>query len=66
LVFCYIFIIETKNRTLEETAAIFDGEEVTEHIAGQGHTALGGGITDVRHEDEEKGSQTHSSGIDEK
>ncbi|KAJ8586123.1 general substrate transporter [Rhizopogon salebrosus TDB-379] len=27
LVFCYIFIIETKNHTLEETAAIFDGDE---------------------------------------
>ncbi|KAG0701572.1 general substrate transporter [Suillus ampliporus] len=26
-VFCYLFIIETKNHTLEETAAIFDGDE---------------------------------------
>lgn len=26
-VFCYFFIVETKNRTLEETAAIFDGVE---------------------------------------
>lgn len=26
-VFCYFFIVETKNRTLEETAAIFDGEK---------------------------------------
>lgn len=25
--FCYFFIVETKNRTLEETAAIFDGEK---------------------------------------
>lgn len=27
-------VIETKNRTLEETAALFDGDEVTEQIAG--------------------------------
>ena len=26
-------VIETKNRTLEETAALFDGEEVAEQIA---------------------------------
>ncbi|KAF9051363.1 hexose transporter [Panaeolus papilionaceus] len=31
-VFCYFFIIETKNRTLEETAALFDGEEATANI----------------------------------
>jgi sugar porter (SP) family MFS transporter len=31
-VFCYFFIIETKNRTLEETAALFDGEEVVEQL----------------------------------
>jgi hypothetical protein len=32
-VFVYFFVIETKNRTLEETAALFDGEEVAEQIA---------------------------------
>ncbi|GBE89823.1 hypothetical protein SCP_1701480 [Sparassis crispa] len=32
-VFLYFFIIETKNRTLEETAALFDGEDVAERIA---------------------------------
>jgi len=36
-VFCYFFIIETKNLSLEETAALFDGEEtvalVTEKAA---------------------------------
>jgi sugar porter (SP) family MFS transporter len=35
-VFLYFFVIETKNRTLEETAAIFDGADATEQIA---HTA---------------------------
>ncbi|KAJ7104354.1 general substrate transporter [Mycena belliarum] len=32
-VFLYFFLIETKNRTLEETAAIFDGVDVTAQIA---------------------------------
>lgn len=31
-VFLYFFLIETKNRTLEETAALFDGEEVAHHL----------------------------------
>jgi sugar porter (SP) family MFS transporter len=34
--FCYFYVIETKHRTLEETAALFDGEQATEAIA---HTA---------------------------
>jgi sugar porter (SP) family MFS transporter len=33
LVFCYIYIIETKNRSLEETAALFDGDEALDQIA---------------------------------
>ncbi|KAH7925088.1 hexose transporter [Leucogyrophana mollusca] len=38
-VFLYFFLVETKNRTLEETAALFDGEDVIEQIAakGEGH-----------------------------
>ncbi|KAF5381387.1 hypothetical protein D9615_008322 [Tricholomella constricta] len=32
-VFLYFFVIETKNRTLEETAALFDGDSATEQIA---------------------------------
>ncbi|KAF9500735.1 hexose transporter [Pleurotus eryngii] len=31
-VFLYFFIIETKNRSLEETAALFDGEEAAQNI----------------------------------
>jgi len=31
-VFLYLFVIETKNRTLEETAVLFDGDEVAERI----------------------------------
>lgn len=30
-----IVVIETKNRTLEETAALFDGEDATNLIVGQ-------------------------------
>jgi len=36
LAFCYFYVIETKNRSLEETAALFDGEEVVEQIAHVG------------------------------
>ncbi|TFY73153.1 hypothetical protein EWM64_g10859, partial [Hericium alpestre] len=37
MVFVFIYVVETKNRTLEETAALFDGddalEKVTQHAA---------------------------------
>jgi sugar porter (SP) family MFS transporter len=33
--FCYFFIIETKGLTLEETAALFDGENATQAIVGK-------------------------------
>ena len=36
LFFCYTFIIETKGLSLEETAALFDGEEVVEQIYARG------------------------------
>jgi sugar porter (SP) family MFS transporter len=35
-VFLYFYVVETKDRTLEETAALFDGEEATNQIV---HTA---------------------------
>lgn len=31
-VFLYFMIVETKNRTLEETAALFDGEDISKHV----------------------------------
>jgi sugar porter (SP) family MFS transporter len=40
LVFVYFFVIETKNRTLEETAVIFDGPEAAEQIAGVAQGAI--------------------------
>ncbi|PPQ83376.1 hypothetical protein CVT26_012752 [Gymnopilus dilepis] len=32
VVFCYFYIIETKGRSLEETAALFDGEEIVAEL----------------------------------
>ena len=49
LVFCYLFIVETKNRTLEETAALFDGEDLSARV-------IEGGAVDadeVRHDEHE-------------
>ncbi|KAI0762183.1 general substrate transporter [Trametes elegans] len=40
--FIWKFLIETKNRTLEETAALFDGEDTAEHLAE--HAAANAGI----------------------
>lgn len=39
-VFCWFFIIETKGKTLEETAAIFDGDEHIEKIQGEAAQAV--------------------------
>ncbi|KAJ3491276.1 hypothetical protein NLJ89_g11353 [Agrocybe chaxingu] len=36
-VFLWFFVVETKNRTLEETAALFDGDEAAEQIAAAAH-----------------------------
>jgi hypothetical protein len=38
-VFVYLFIVETKGRSLEETAALFDGEEAEHAIATHGGAA---------------------------
>ena len=37
----YPVVVETKNRSLEETAALFDGEEVAEQIAAAAHVSEG-------------------------
>ena len=52
-VFLYFFVVETKNRTLEETAALFDGDDLAKlHAAAQQAAAA-----EVRHEDyDEKSS----------
>ncbi len=54
LVFLYFFVVETKHRTLEETAALFDGEDLAAiHAAAQ--YAAG----DVRHEDYDEKTSDH-------
>ncbi|KAH8103089.1 general substrate transporter [Cristinia sonorae] len=51
LVFLYFFVVETKNLSLEETAALFDGEDAS--------NALHNATRDVRHEDlDEKASNS--------
>ncbi len=50
-VFLYFFVVETQNRTLEETAALFDGDDL-DKLHQAGHQAV-----EVRHEDyDEKSS----------
>ncbi|KAF9237429.1 general substrate transporter [Melanogaster broomeanus] len=56
--FCYTFIIETKNRTLEETAALFDGDEGLSRIADQ--AAKHAGLTPSAEEIEEKETNSES------
>ncbi|KAJ7610384.1 general substrate transporter [Roridomyces roridus] len=52
-VILYFFVIETKNRTLEETAAIFDGADAAEHIFDA--AAAQAGLAHDLGLDEEKG-----------
>ena len=53
LAFVYIFIVETKNLSLEETAALFDGDDVK--------ATLGAIAEEIRHDDgDDKGSGSGS------
>ena len=53
LVFVYLFIVETKNLSLEETAALFDGDDAK--------NALEAVAMDIRHDDiDEKGSGSYT------
>jgi MFS family permease len=47
LVFIWLYLIETKNRTLEETAAIFDGEEKVAMIEEQAKRQIQGDNSDT-------------------
>ncbi|RPD54434.1 general substrate transporter [Lentinus tigrinus ALCF2SS1-7] len=53
--FIWRYLIETKNRTLEETAALFDGEDTAERLAHHAAENLGIPPADG-HSDGEKGS----------
>lgn len=50
LVYCWIFVIETKGLSLEETAALFDGTE--DQVVTQGLQAAGAIPSDTRSEKE--------------
>lgn len=39
LVYIFLFLVETKGKTLEETAALFDGKEVVQNIENVGNEA---------------------------
>ncbi|PAV15162.1 hexose transporter [Pyrrhoderma noxium] len=49
--FCYVYIIETKNRSLEETAALFDGVDADDLLAHQAD------VKEVRDDSEKAGSE---------
>jgi len=57
-VFLYFYVIETKNRTLEETAAIFDGDGATEQIVASAaaHAGVTHDIGGVEEKIDEKAS----------
>ena len=59
--FCYLFIVETKNRTLEETAALFDGVDASDLLSHEVGTGFGVPPKEVR-QDDEKYSESHDSG----
>ncbi|KAJ3559384.1 hypothetical protein NM688_g380 [Phlebia brevispora] len=60
LVFLYIFIVETMGLSLEETAAVFDGDDVK--------NAIGTVATEIRHDEltDEKGSGSFTPSKEEK
>ncbi|KAL0950709.1 hypothetical protein HGRIS_007485 [Hohenbuehelia grisea] len=57
LVFLYFFVVETRNKSLEETAALFDGEEAAEHIKA---TALGVPTEFFDHDEKKEGSSNEN------
>jgi len=63
LIFVYFFIIETRNRTLEETAALFDGKDHVAKIAevAAARAGLAQDFTDVK--GDEKGSVSGSDRV---
>ncbi len=55
LVFLYFFIIETKNRTLEETAALFDGDGAAQHL----HSGAVADLSPSTEKDEKSSGSLH-------
>ncbi|KAK6988137.1 general substrate transporter [Favolaschia claudopus] len=57
-IFLYFYLVETKNHTLEETAAIFDGEDARENIVGAAATHAGMATKGAEHQGEEEKEST--------
>ena|ERR1700691_2795399 len=62
LVFLLFTIVETKNLSLEETAALFDGDSAIEHIAGKATHDASAMPRDVKEDMDEKGSGSYAAG----
>ncbi|KAF8185957.1 general substrate transporter [Pholiota molesta] len=56
LVFICLYLVETKNRTLEETAALFDGDDQVALIANKASDRFEEKATEIRIEADEKSS----------
>lgn len=56
-IWVFLFVVETKGRTLEETAALFDGEDAVAQVAQDAATHAG--VTEMRSDDlDEKASDS--------
>ncbi|THH09760.1 hypothetical protein EW145_g1772 [Phellinidium pouzarii] len=55
--FCWLYVVETKGLSLEETAALFDGEDAVEQIA----TMKVGDDMHEDHDNEKKSDSVHST-----
>lgn len=67
-VFLYFYVVETKYRTLEETAALFDGDSALEQISAKaahevGVDVPGEGKGSIREDIDEKGSDSYSPDV---
>jgi len=67
-VFLYFYVVETKYRTLEETAALFDGDSATEQITARAAHEVGIDIPGVekgsiREDVDEKGSDSYTPDV---
>ena len=60
--FVVTYIVETRGRTLEETAALFDGEQPTQDLTHRGGEAAttGMGRSEVRVVEDKRSSPIHS------
>ncbi|KII92502.1 hypothetical protein PLICRDRAFT_134162 [Plicaturopsis crispa FD-325 SS-3] len=62
VVFCYFYVVETKNRTLEETSALFDGDQSAEKMSENATGQVDRGSTIVASSfDQEKGASKELS-----